>query len=451
MCDFASSFLRFHERYANYFITATRSAVSQSKSYLSGLLQAVRKNIERMTEVVPDTEYQSMQHFISHSPWEHQPVINQVAKDCDRLFDDSPDTALIIDESSMPKKGKKSVGVARQWSGRLGKVDNCQVGVFAALAFGKYVSLIDERLYLPKEWIDDKKRCKAAGVPEKTEFKTKSELAFEMILHQRASGIRFAWTGLDGGYGKEPQLLSDLDDAQEIFLADVHKDQLLYIEDPSPYVPKKTNLKGRTPTKLVATTEAIQVDKWVAQQPEEAWQRLAIRDTSKGKLLADILTRRVWIWNKNESIARLWHLIVRREIGSTETIKYSLSNAQHDTAAERLAYMQGQRFFIERSFQDAKSNAGMDHYQVRSWQSWHHHMSLVMMTMLYMLETKINHQETIPLLSSADIANLLSHFLPRRDVTHEEVLRQMEVRHRQRKASIDSAFARQEALANVTK
>jgi SRSO17 transposase len=136
-------------------------------------------------------------------------------------------------------------------------------------------------------------------------------------------------------------------------------------------------------------------------------------------------------------------LIVRRELDSVKTIKYSLSNASEDTSAERLAFMQGQRYFVERAFQDAKATAGMDHYQIRGWQSWHHHMSLVMMTTLFMLETRLEEKDNFPLLSCPDIATLLDKFLPRRDTNIDEVFRQMEIRHRQRKASIDSAYTRQ--------
>jgi SRSO17 transposase len=140
---------------------------------------------------------------------------------------------------------------------------------------------------------------------------------------------------------------------------------------------------------------------------------------------------------------RKWHLVVRRECDSQQTIKYSLSNAPAETSPERLAYMQGQRFFVERSFQDAKETAGMDHYQVRGWLAWHHHMTMVMMSMLFLLETRTEQKDSYPLLSCPDIAALLVHFLPRRDTTQEEVFRQMSVRHRQRQASIYSAYKRQ--------
>ena len=408
-------------------------------------MQAVRKNVERMTEVVPETEYQSLQHFTSHSPWDHRPVMDQVALDADHLLGGSPESCLIIDESSQSKKGKKSVGVARQWCGRLGKVDNCQTGVYGSLVHDTAATIIDCRLYLPKEWADDRKRCKAAGVPEDVTFKTKSELALDIVHHARSIGVRYAWVGIDGGYGKEPLFLKDLDDEGEQFVADVHKDQSLYLEDPAPYIPDRQSAKGRTPSLYKAKGTRMVAEQWAASQPEDAWQRISIRDSTKGRLQVDILTRRVWVWLDRKQDVRQWHLVVRREADSPKTIKYSLSNAPAETSPERLASMQGQRYFVERTFQDAKTTAGMGHYQVRGWLAWHHHMAMVMMSMLFLLETRQEQKEAHPLLSCPDIAGLLAHFLPRRDITPEEVFRQMEVRHQQRKASIESAYRRQDA------
>ena len=195
--------------------------------------------------------------------------------------------------------------------------------------------------------------------------------------------------------------------------------------------------------RLVTVAPSIRVDKWAASQPEESWQRFAFRESTKGRLQADFLIQRVWTWDKSESKGRLRHLIIRREIGAKEEIKYSLSNAPEGTTLDRLAFMQGQRYFVERAFQDAKSNVGLDHYQVRGWQAFHHHMTMVMLAMLYMLETRLANKKDYPLLSCADIENLLSHFLPRKDITEEEVLRQMKTRHRQRQAAIESAYAKQ--------
>ena len=406
-------------------------------------MQSVRKNIERMIEVVPDSNYQSLQHFVSHSPWESRPVMDQVALDADRLFEGTQDVGLIIDETSFPKAGKKSVAVHRQWCGTLGKVDNCQVGVFTSLVRGSSAALVDGRLYVPKDWTDNSERCRKAGIPDDLVFKSKSQLALDSVQHLRDLGIRFSWVGVDGGYGKEPHFLSTLDDWGELFVADVHKDQAIYLEDPALYVPERKAVKGRTPTRYTSDLTTIEVQAWTAAQPEEAWRRITTRNSTKGYLQVDILVKPVWFWNREETIARQWTLIVRREVDSRETLKYSLSNAPENTSAERLAFMQGQRYFVERAFQDAKGTAGMDHYQIRGWQSWNHHMSLVMMSMLFMAETRLEEKDNFPLLSCPDVATLLSTFLPRRDANIDEVFRQMEVRHKQRQASIDSAYWKQ--------
>lgn len=407
-------------------------------------MQARRKNIERMEEVVPHCDYQSLQHFVSHSEWDTRAVLDQVARDADGHLGGSADSCLLLDESAFAKKGNKSVGVARQWSGRLGKVDNCQVAVFAALAQGQHSTLIDTRLYLPKEWTQDPKRCRAAGIPRPDGvFKSKAELAFEMVQSARKNGVRFSWVGVDGGYGKEPAFLRRLEDHGEVFVAEIHKSQQIYLEDPDPRTPEKKSTRGKKPTRLEAQSTSQRVDEWLKTQPEELWQTIVVRPGTKGELRVEALQVRVYLWDGHESKARLWHLVATRELGSPETIKYTLSNAPAETSLKRLVQMQRQRFWIERSFEDGKSESGMADYQVRGWLAWHHHMALVMMAMLFMLEERLLQSESHPLLSCSDIEVLLAHFLPRRDVTVDEVVRQMEARHRARQAAIDSACRRQ--------
>ena len=440
--------LRFHnfiQGYFPHFQRGTRSVGDQAEQYLQGLIQAHRKNMERMEEVVPDCDYQSLQHFVSHSEWDAGAVLNQVAAEADRHLGGSADSCLLLDESAFAKKGDKSVGVARQWSGRLGKVDNCQVAVFACLTQGSSATLIDTRLYLPREWTDDRERCLAAGVPlHKVVFKSKADLALEMVLGARQNGVRFTWVGVDGGYGKEPGFLRRLEDYAEVFVAEVHKDQKIYQEDPDPCMPEKKSTRGRKPTRLEAQTASLRVDAWLKAQPAELWQKVTVRLGTKGELRLEAMHARVWLWDGHESKARHWHLVATRELGSPKTIKYTLSNAPEETSLQRLVQMQRQRFWIERSFEDGKSESGMADYQVRGWLAWHHHMALVMMAMLFMLEERLSQKELYPLLSCADIEVLLAFFLPRRDVTVAEVIRQMKARHRARQAAIDSAYRRQQ-------
>ena len=161
--------------------------------------------MERMAEVVPHSDDQSLQHFLTNSPWDEGPVIDQVAHDADRLIGGKPDSCLLIDETSHPKKGTKSVGVARQWCGERGKVENCQVGVFAVLACKEHHVPIDYRLFLPKSWINNKQRCIDASIPEEAiKFHRKHDLALQMIISARERGVQFNWIGCDSLYVKTP-------------------------------------------------------------------------------------------------------------------------------------------------------------------------------------------------------------------------------------------------------
>jgi SRSO17 transposase len=404
-------------------------------------MQAPKKNMERMAEVVPESDEQALQHFLSNSVWDHQAVQDQIALQADRQLGGHRDSALLLDECGITKKGKKSVGVARQWNGRLGKVDNCQVGVFAVLNLGPRSTLLDNRLYLPKEWVSDPDRCEEAKIPKACRvLKTKSELALEMVRHQRRIGVRFSWVNGDGGYGKDPALLRSLEDDGEVFMMDVHRNQRIYLEDPKPQRVERKGKKGRSSRQLQAQCAPIKVEDWAKAQDKDSWKRVSVRESTKGQLRVEILHRRVWLWDGKEERARHWHLIVRREVKRPKEIKYSLSNAPSDTTPQRLAQMQAQRYWIERHFEDGKGEAGLAHYQTRGWTAWHRHMTLVAMAMLFMMEERLLQQHAYPLLSCSDIESLLAHFLPRRDRTRDEVIRQMEIRHKKRKSSIDSAY-----------
>jgi SRSO17 transposase len=315
-------FLAFCGRFGGHFRQRTRTVETAAQQYVQGLIEAETKNMERMEEVVPDADHQVLQHMLSESAWSERAVLDQIAQEASQRFGNDEDTSLTIDESGVPKKGRYSVGVARQWCGQIGKVDNCQVGVFAALSRGSDATLMDARLFLPKDWIDDDARCQAAGVPKaQRRFQRKTDLALAMIRHARQQGIGFAWVGFDGFYGSDPGLLRTLDDEGEIFVGDVHKDQHIYLADPEPVVPPPTTSRGRPPSVLQPQTPALRVDDWAQQQPPSAWQPVTLRKGTKGPLEVDILHRRVWVWDGREAQARQWHLIVRRERATPTEIK----------------------------------------------------------------------------------------------------------------------------------
>ena len=398
-----------------------------------------RKNMDRMAEIVPESKSRNLQQFLTHSKWDYREVIDHVAREVDKFLGDSQDACLLIDESGFAKQGKGSVGVSRQWLGRLGKVDNGQVAVFGALANGEFAVPTDVRLYLPKEWMDDPKRCDKAGVPEdQRRFRTKPELALEIVRHARETGLRFGWVGADAGYGKGPGFCSALHEMGETFVVDVHSDFHVYVNDPQPYLPQKTNKRGRPFKKYRTDQESIEVRHLVNSLPARRWKKVTLRKTTRGVLRVSVCRLPVFVWDGESETARRWTLIVTKSLVTNPDTKISLTNASQKTTVKRLGWMQRQRFWVERAFEDAKSECGMADYQVRKWSAWHHHMALVMMAMLFMLSERILHKETYPLLSCADIEELLVRFLPRRNVNEEEVIFQLEQRHRQRQKAIDS-------------
>jgi len=419
-----------------------------AQRYLHGLAQADEATFAAMAAVVEDGCEQQFQHFISNSPWRHEPVVEQIARDADRLLGGKPTSALIFDESSFVKQGDCSVGVARQWCGRLGKIENCQVAVFAVLTDGARYTPVDMRLYLPQRWIDDPARCNLAEIPtEARRMRSKSALALEMARAARARGMRFEWVGFDGGYGKEPAFLRALDDMGEIFIADVHCDQRVWTEPPGLHVPAPKSTRGPAPSKPQASVDGITVEKLVAGFGADDWTRCVLRDSTRGRLRVDVAHRRVWVWDGEEATARCWHLVVRREVGSPKKIKYSLSNAPADTKLECLAEMQGERYWVERAFEDGKGECGLADYQAVGWRAWHHHVTMVMLAMLFIAEQRVAHQPGLALLTPRDIVEMLKETLPRKPQGKEALVARINQRHDRRRAAIESRFRSQRRVA----
>ena len=395
-----------------------------------------RKNIYAISEVVPDTDNRNLQQFITHSKWSAREVLDHVARDADELIGDRSDAALILDESGFAKQGKMSVGASRQYLGRLGKVDNGQVAVFGVLAKGRFATAIDTRLYLPKEWTDDAERCDKAGIAQSERvFKTKNQLALEIVEQARRNGVRFGWVGADAGYGSGPGFLFCLADAGHSFLIDVHKSFLIYGVDPQPKPEPST--KGRTPNRSISEHNTLSVQQFVQGCPTKDWRVYNVRETTRGSLKLRVLRQSVSVWDKHSGKGRRYELLVTESLDGQDR-KYSLTNQKPSTSTRRLCWMQRQRYWVERCFEDGKSQCGMADYQLRLWNAWHHHMALVMMAMLFMLSQKLRMQEQCPLLSCADIERLLAAFLPRRDASPEQVLSHMNRRHEMRRRAIES-------------
>jgi SRSO17 transposase len=419
----ARAFKTFCREYRSLFWCFNRDQTEHAHGYLCGLLQSAESNLLQMAEAVPGFTYEDEQHFLSGSPWEHEPVTAQVARQAYALLGGQRDTALLLDETCFAKKGNKSVGVARQYNGRLGKVDNCQVGVFAALSAGRHAVPVDGALYLPESWTSDPARCAAAGVPaDQRAHRTKIELALALVERQLALGHRLAWVGADAGYGRDLAFCLRLEALGQIFLVDIPSDRQVYRQAPT------------GPSGAVAP---VAVRDLVAAAANH-WRRVVVRASTKGRLRVEVQAQPVWLWAETEAGPRGWLLLARRD-GPEAEIKYSLTNARPTTGLARLAAMAHQRYWIERTFEDAKSHVGMAEYQVRGWRGWHHHMALVLMACLFMTRFRLLHAEEKPLLSAADVRVLLEHFLPQPPATTAAVLDRMVARHRRRQAAIAHA------------
>lgn len=394
-----------------------------------------------MADCVADSDYQRMHHMLSVSAFDRLSVYRQLIQDANRHFGRGG-TALVIDDSGFVKKGEHSAGVARQWNGRLGKTDNCQVGVFAALTKGEVATLIDAELYLPQDWIDDSRRCAEAHIPEAARvFQTKGEMALNMILRARYHGLHFDWVCFDGGYGQLPWLLNTLDDEGETFLAEVHSNQAVYLADPAPARPPR-QAGRRVSSRLVSALLPTEVSVWAAAQPAQAWRKMTLREGEKGEVAAEFLRARVFVWDGASPHSRCWHLLVRRNFGS-DKLKCCLSNARADVSLHQLVAMQASRHFVERAFEDGKSACGMADYQVRGWQGWHQHMSLVMIAMMFLTKERIACRDTHRLLSCKDIVEILRHKLPSKIRDDEDLVLTIAERHRRRRQALNSAYDKQ--------
>lgn len=427
-------------RYQKLFKVYRRNNDAVLLNYFKGLFHEGKHNIERMDERIDGSKYHQLHHFISESNWAHQPVLEAVGQDLSNLFAGRAEpVGLIIDESGHKKQGKKSVGVSRQYLGSVGKVDNGQVGVFAALSQGDDVGMVDVRLFLPKEWALDDNRCTEAGIPmSDRQHKTRQELALEMV--DDLEGVAaYDWVGGDGAYGHSSSLRKGLNSRGKTFVLDVHEDQLVYLEHPNPTLLPSPEGRGRKPVRHVSAHTSIQVQELIKTLPKEQWETHSYRMGLKGHLKRQVVCLEVYIWSssdaKSDEVEHL-RLIISRKPDGTE-VKYSVTNdvpkSEHVPHNERiLLYRQMQRYWVERGIQDCKDTLGMTDYQVRTWRAWHHHVTLTIMALHYMVEQKILNENEMPLLSCPGIKFFLALTLPSKTQTTSDIWDIIQKRHIQR-------------------
>jgi SRSO17 transposase len=389
--------------------------------YLHGLLVAdvPRKNIEAISlrllgaDSDADKRVRALQQFVGVGAWDDQAILAKHRALVDETLGED-DGVVIIDGSDFPKQGKHSVGVARQWSGSLGKRANCQVGVFLGYASRKGYTLLDRRLYLPEAWFeeDHQELRDECLIPKGVEFRTKPELAAELLEKAlKGSRLRARWVVFDEDYGKAPELLDRVAALDRWYLAEVACDTMvwpLFEPDgqtprarPRTWVPPQApSGKGRVPTKEQLhpdSPEKVRVDAWAARFAAKRWKRYRIVEGSKGPLVADFLAFRALAVRDGLPGPEIWVLVRRKVSGASDgpEFKFYLSNAPSETPLGVLVRVSGLRWPIESCFTESKGYLGMDHYELRFWPGWHHHMTLVILAhhFLVRLQRRLSQRE----------------------------------------------------------
>jgi len=339
---------------------------------------------------------ENIQHFMSNSPWSTQMICRQVQAEIAATPELNSGGMFVLDESADAKAGHKTAGAGRQYNGRLGKVDLCQVGVFLGFVKGHSWMWIDGKLFLPEQWFSPEKAAvrREVGIPAERSFKTKVQLGWEMIQRAQANGLPFEAVGCDDLYGRADWFRAAMDQANIIYVADVPRTTAVYLERPEFGVPQPpSGHRGPPFTKprVLSPEKPVPVQQ-VARRPDTQWQRIRVRPCERGMLVAKFAARCVWTLRDGEPTEE-W-LVIRRE--SDGDCRYSFSNAHVETPLEELATMQSQRYFVERSIQDSKSEMGWDELEAQKYRAWEHQLALTILASWFVAQTKLEWEQQFP-------------------------------------------------------
>ena len=384
-----ASFERVHECFREFhgFFAAAfgrKQWREHSRHYLQALLvqSQERRNAENLSETVPASA-RAMQRFLTEARWGEDAIIGRLQEYLGFRLE-HPQAVWVFDGSDFPKQGVKSVGVARQYCGALGKIANCQAGVFLAHVGPRGRALVDKRLYLPEEWTSDAGRCASAGVPEdRRQYRSKTELALEMLERARERGHMSAqWVAGDSAFGMSPSFREGLAAAGAWYVLDVRPDMTVWPLEPawdnSPYQgfgrPRKPKLRSGERQTVEGRCLAL---------PEEAWQEVTVAEGTQGPRTYMFSAQRVRPTSRRKPGDVHW-AVYRRNLDGSEP-RYYLSNAPEDIPLETLAYVGGSRWRIETEFETEKSDVGLDEYETRTWAGWHHHVVLCLLAGAFLL------------------------------------------------------------------
>jgi SRSO17 transposase len=428
--DLGRRLYRFWQRYRRCFQTRTRDTSEQAYTYLRAQLTMDRnRNFKNIDRRLNGGDGQGLQHFMSNSPWAKATVFDQIQAEVRAVPQLAHDSVLILDESADAKAGTQNVGAARQYNGRLGKVDVCRVDTclaYANVRAGLW-TLVDAELYLPEAWFGPAfaERRRTLGVPETRVFQSKIELGLQMVARAQANGLPFDRVASDAFYGRDRQFRADLQAKNVLYAADVPADTQVYLREPRVGIPRRRHSRGRPPTRWkVLSLQVAHEVRALARSQRTVWQRVRVRPTERGWLEAEFAVQRVWTITDAGQVRAEW-LVLRREADGD--CAYTLLNDPPDTPPQVLIEASCGRYFTERLFEDGKTGLGWDEFQAQKYQASEHHLALTALTLWFVAETKLAWTQTyardpeltnqlelavLPALSTANVRDLLKAVLP---------------------------------------
>ena len=389
--------------------------VKKSLTYMQGLLgNATRKNVEQIA-LGQKEKVRSLQYFVAQSRWETEPVLAIHQGLIGETLGEE-DGVMLVDESSTVKQGTESVGVAAQYCGSVGKIANGQVGVYLGYASRTGYSLIEGRLFMPEKWLEEEQaeQRQVCGVPEDLVFKTKPEIGLELLKNAiKRDNLPFSWVAADALYGDSPAFRDGVAATGKWYFTAIKENTLIWCIPPKVYVPPWSG-HGRHPTRLRLSDprkHPVPVKDLVKKIQKQDWVRAVIKEGSKGPIVCDFAFLRVTESRSGLPAGELW-LIIRRNLQDPTEIKYYFSNAPVSMPLQEFVRISGMRWPIESIFEESKGEIGMDHYEMRSWLGWHHHMLFVSLAHHFLVRLRIQFQDQAPALTIYQIRILLCSVLP---------------------------------------
>jgi SRSO17 transposase len=384
--------------------------------YLNGLLGDLpRKTTERIALGLGHN-VRDLQHFIGQSQWAIEPILAIHQQVVAQTLGEEDGVAL-IDESGVVKQGEHSVGVGHQYCGSVGKVANSQNGVYLGYASRKGYSIVAGRLFVLAQWFDDEhaEKRRACGVPEDLTFKTKPQIALDLLQEALdRGGLPFRWVAADELYGDSPAFRDGVAAMGKWYFTEIACSTLIWRRRPAVYVPPWSG-RGKRPTKLrlrTPTNRPRRVDSVVARLPKTSWTRATVKEGSQGPLVCDFAFLRVTEARDGLPGPEVW-LVIRRNVADPSTVKFYFSNAPSDIPLADLVRVSGMRWPIESIFEESKGEVGFDHYETRSWLGWHHHMVLSFLAHHFLVRLRVKLKGLTPALTVYQVRLLLVSVLPK--------------------------------------